>query len=350
MPLANMNERIGLGARGARAARSALGALLGRLGSPRCRKACGLLAACLFLTGSALRIGPDPVSGAGASSPSPESALPSEAPAAAAASALGSPAFGGAEIIGDASADVRGSRGLFYSAYKVVRGDTLSAIAESYNVTLDTVVSFNGIKNARALQPGAMLKIPSMAGILYAAKAGDSARSIAEANGISADRIIEANGLESGAVAAGVSLFLPDARLPSFSLREISGDLFRWPIRSYITSWYGWRKDPFTGVRSFHNGLDIGTPMGTSVKAAMDGTVAETGYSSGLGNYIILTHHAGWQSMYGHLKTILVKAGQRVAVGDRIAYSGNTGYSTGPHLHFTVLKNGRTVNPSNVLH
>jgi murein DD-endopeptidase MepM/ murein hydrolase activator NlpD len=315
----------------------------------------GALVACLFLTGSALRIEPSaPVradAAAGVAAPSPESAVP-DATAAGAASVVGSagPAYGGAEIIGDASADVRGSRGLFYSAYKVVKGDTLSAIAESYNVTLDTVVSFNGIKNARGLQPGTILKIPSMAGILYSAKAGDSAQSIAEANKVSADRIIEANGLESGAVTAGVSLFLPDARLPSFSLREISGDLFRWPIRSYITSWYGWRKDPFTGVRGFHNGLDIGTPMGTSVRAAMDGTVAETGYSSGLGNYVILRHHAGWQSMYGHLKTILVKSGQRVALGDRIAYSGNSGYSTGPHLHFTVLKNGRTVNPSNVLH
>jgi murein DD-endopeptidase MepM/ murein hydrolase activator NlpD len=343
MPLESWKGRVGLGALGA------------RLGSTRSRKAGALLLACLFLTGSASMIDPRvparPGAAAGLAAPSPESAVPG-APAAVAATAEGSagPAYGGAEIVGDASADVRGSRGLFYSAYKVAKGDTLSAIAESYNVTLDTVVSFNGIKNARGLQPGTILKIPSMAGILYTAKAGDSARSIAEANNVSADRIVEANGLESGAVAAGASLFLPDARLPSFSLREISGDLFRWPIRSYITSWYGWRKDPFTGVRGFHNGLDIGTPMGTSVKAAMDGTVAETGYSSGLGNYIILRHHAGWQSMYGHLKTILVKNGQRVAVGDRIAYSGNTGYSTGPHLHFTVLKNGRTVNPSNVLH
>jgi murein DD-endopeptidase MepM/ murein hydrolase activator NlpD len=329
--------------------------------SRRGRAAGALLVACLFLTGSSLAVGPAGKGGgaaesqvAGGLSASPAQAdAASELPAAAQSSsspASGGAAFGGAEIAGDTSADVRGSRGLFYSAYKVVKGDTLSAIAEAYNVTLDTVVSFNGIKNARALQPGALLKIPSMAGIIYTAKAGDTAESVAAANNISADRIVEANALESSALKAGASLFLPDAKLPSFSLREISGDLFKWPIRSYITSWYGWRKDPFTGVRSFHNGLDIGTPMGTPVKAAMDGTVADTGYSSAFGNYIILRHHAGWQSLYGHLKTISVKEGQRVAAGERIAYSGNSGYSTGPHLHFTVLKNGRTVNPNNVLH
>ncbi len=241
-------------------------------------------------------------------------------------------------------------RGLYYSAYKVQRGDTLSAIAESYNVTLDTVVSFNDIKNARALQPGQLLRIPSMAGILYTAKAGDTATSIAAAQNVSADRIVEVNGLMSDQVETGRQLFVPDAKLASFALREISGDLFRWPARGWITSWYGWRNDPFTGVRSFHNGLDIGVDMGTPVLAAMDGVVAETGYNSSSGNYVLLAHHAGWMTLYGHLQTISVKSGARVALGQRIAYSGNTGYSTGPHLHFSVLKNGRTVNPYNVLH
>jgi len=331
-------------------------AALARLASPRFRKAGAILLACLFLTGSALGTAPSANGGASVTASAGSGALGEAAGGASSSAApyggpaYGSPAYGGAEIAGDESADARGSRGLFYSAYKVMKGDTLSAIAEEYNVTLDTVVSFNGIRNARTLQPGTILKIPSMAGILYTAKAGDTALSIAEANKISADRIVEANGLEAGSVRSGASLFLPDAKLASFSLREISGDLFRWPIRSYITSWYGWRKDPFTNVRGFHNGLDIGAAMGTSVRAAMDGTVAATGYSSGLGNYVLIRHHAGWQSLYGHLKTISVKTGQRVALGERIAYSGNSGYSTGPHLHFTVLKNGRTVNPYNVLH
>ena len=257
---------------------------------------------------------------------------------------------GGAGIVGDQAADGRVDRGLYFTAYKVRRGETLSGIAEDFNVSLDTVVSFNGVKNARTLQPGKILKIPSMSGILYSAKAGDSAAKVAAANGVSADRVIEANGLLSDALEPGRSLFLPDAKLASFTLREISGDLFGWPARGWISSWYGWRADPFTGSRVFHNGIDIGVDTGTPVRAAMDGVVSETGYNSSFGNYIVLSHHAGWQSLYGHLQSVSVKAGQRLVPGQRIGYSGNTGYSTGPHLHFSVFKNGRTVNPYNVLH
>jgi murein DD-endopeptidase MepM/ murein hydrolase activator NlpD len=266
------------------------------------------------------------------------------------ASALGGMAIGGAEVVRDQAAEGRVDRGLYFSAYKVRRGDTLSGIAEDFNVSLDTVVSFNGVKNARTLQPGKLLKIPSMSGILYAAKAGESAAKVAAANGVSVDRVIEANGLMSDSLESGRSLFLPDAKLASFTLREISGDLFGWPARGWISSWYGWRGDPFSGARVFHNGIDIGVDTGTSVRAAMDGSVSETGYNSSFGNYIVLSHHAGWMSLYGHLQSVAVKRGQRIAAGQRIGYSGNTGYSTGPHLHFSVFKNGRTVNPYNVLH
>lgn len=271
--------------------------------------------------------------------------------AAGGAAALKGPgAVGGAEVAGDDAAEGRADRGLFFTAYMVRPGDTISGIADDFNVSLDTVVSFNGVKNARTLQPGGILKIPSMSGILYAAKAGDGAAAVAAANGVSADRVIEANGLMSDALEPGRRLFLPDAKLASFTLREISGDLFAWPARGWISSWYGWRSDPFSGGRVFHNGIDIGVDMGTPVRAAMDGIVSETGYNSGFGNYVVLSHHAGWQSLYGHLQSISVRDGQRVASGERIAWSGNTGYSTGPHLHFSVFKNGRTVNPFNVLH
>jgi murein DD-endopeptidase MepM/ murein hydrolase activator NlpD len=292
----------------------------------------------------------------------PLSAGAARSPAAlAAASASGTPAAGGmlaaassaassSATIGAQAGDARSDRGLYYSAYKVGKGDTLSGIADAFNVSLDTVVSFNGIRNARSLQPGSYLKVPSMSGILYTVKPGDSAASVAAANRISAERIVEANGLASGELQAGDRVFLPDARLASFTLREISGDLFSWPARGWISSWYGWRSDPFSGARSFHNGLDIGVDLGTPVRAAMDGVVTDTGYNSGLGNYVVLGHHAGWTSVYGHLQSISIKPGQTVSAGQRIAFSGNTGYSTGPHLHFTVIKRGRTVNPANVLH
>jgi len=238
---------------------------------------------------------------------------------------------------------------LYYSVYQVRKGDTVSGIALEYDVTIDTIFSANNIQSAKSIQPGQYLKIPNQSGIVYPAHAGDTVASIAEKYEISVDRIIESNGLLSEELSSPLTLFLPDARLPNAVLREISGDLFHWPVRGYITSWYSWRRDPFTGKNSFHSGIDIGVPMRTSIAASMEGTVSETGYSAIMGNYVIMKHAGGWKTLYAHMDSISVKSGQYVSRGGRLGYSGNTGYSTGPHVHFSVYKNGKSVNPANVL-
>lgn len=240
-------------------------------------------------------------------------------------------------------------RGLWYSVHRVVRGDTVGDIALRAGTSVDAIVSFNDIVNTRTIREGQLLKVPSQAGILHRAVAQDSVATLAARYEIGADAIIEANGLLSESIPAGRVLFLPDARLPSLTLREINGDLFRWPVRGWITSRFGWREDPFSGSRTYHNGLDIGAGRGTSILAAMEGRVSATGYSATLGNYVLLAHHSGWTSFYGHLDSIAVRAGQGVSLGARIGMVGNTGYSTGPHLHFSVFKNGRSINPAGVL-
>jgi murein DD-endopeptidase MepM/ murein hydrolase activator NlpD len=258
----------------------------------------------------------------------------------------------GAAIAQDTKTDVSSDddRGLYYSVYQVSSGDTVGVIADKFDITIDSVVSFNNIQNTRALHPGQLLKIPNMAGVLYTAKSGDTVDSVADGFGISPKGIIEANNLMKTDLSAGKIVFLPDARLPSMRLREINGDLFMWPVRGYISSRFGWRDDPFTGARTYHTGLDIAIGFGTPIVAAMEGRVAETGYSSSFGNYILISHHSGWQSFYGHLSAIRVKEGQWVNIGERIGNVGNSGYSTGPHLHFTVYKSGRLMNPAVVLH
>lgn len=240
-------------------------------------------------------------------------------------------------------------RGLYYTVYQIQKGDTVSGIADLFDITVDTVLSANNIQSARSLKPGQLLKIPNMAGIIYATKSGDTVQSIAEKYSISADRLIETNGLLATELAPDKTLFLPDAKLPTAVLREISGDLFRWPVRGVITSWFSWRRDPFSGKNSFHNGLDIGVPMGTPIGAGMEGTVSETGYSPIMGKYVILQHSGGWKTLYAHMSSISVQEGKYVSRGGRIGLSGNTGYSTGPHVHFSVFKNGKAVNPANVL-
>jgi murein DD-endopeptidase MepM/ murein hydrolase activator NlpD len=239
--------------------------------------------------------------------------------------------------------------GLFYTVYRVIKGDTISHIAERYGVTSDAIITFNDVTNARAIAIGRYLKIPNMNGILYETRKNDTLESIATTYNVPSDRIAELNGLSQGSIEAGRRLFLPDARLSNIALREINGDLFSWPIRGWITSWYGWRNDPFTGMRSFHTGIDIGSSQGTAIRAAMEGSVSAVGYSAVSGNYIILAHHSGYSTMYAHLSSIAVRTGQRVSTSTVIGAVGSTGYSTGPHLHFTVKKYGRLVNPMTLL-
>ncbi len=241
------------------------------------------------------------------------------------------------------------SQGLFYTVYQVQKGDTISGIADSNDLTTDTIISVNGIQSAKGLKPGQLLKLPNMSGIVYTAKTGETVAAIAKKFEISEDKLIEANNLLKTDFSSEKVLFLPDAKLPKAQLREISGDLFKWPVRGIITSWFGWRRDPFSGRNSLHNGIDIGVPTGTPIGAAMEGTVVETGYSPIMGKFVILSHAGGWKTLYAHTSSILVQEGQYVTKGSRIALSGNTGYSTGPHVHFTIFKNGKAVNPANVL-
>ena len=121
---------------------------------------------------------------------------------------------------------------------------------------------------------------------------------------------------------------------------------FRFPIdKGKISSYYGNRPHPFTGKLSFHNGIDIAAPVGTAVCAAASGRVCETGYDNILGNYIIIEHMTGFYSIYGHLSQTLVLLKSDIKTGNVIGKVGNTGYSTGPHLHFEIRKKGKSQDP-----
>ncbi len=112
-----------------------------------------------------------------------------------------------------------------------------------------------------------------------------------------------------------------------------------------ITSDFGERTDPFTNQKAVHNGLDMAVAEGSSVVAAWSGTVLACTSDPIGGNYIIIDHASGMSTYYGHLSEILVESGQMVTAGERIALSGNTGKSTGPHLHFEIAYNGEPIDP-----
>lgn len=135
---------------------------------------------------------------------------------------------------------------------------------------------------------------------------------------------------------------------------NISGSgVLAWPLpssygRSRITSYFGYREQPVAGASTYHRAIDIGVPIGTSVYAAADGYVVTTGYSSIRGNYIMVKHADNLYTFYQHLKSVAVPAGRNVSKGQTIAYSGNTGIGSGPHLHFEVRTSpnyGSEVNP-----
>jgi murein DD-endopeptidase MepM/ murein hydrolase activator NlpD len=118
-----------------------------------------------------------------------------------------------------------------------------------------------------------------------------------------------------------------------------------WPARGWITSDFGQRTDPYTAERVMHEGLDIAAPFGKDVTAPADGTVIFAGLEGGYGNVLVIDHGYGVKTRYGHLSKLEVHAGQHVRRGDAIGSVGNTGRSTGPHLHYEVRVNGLPENP-----
>jgi murein DD-endopeptidase MepM/ murein hydrolase activator NlpD len=118
-----------------------------------------------------------------------------------------------------------------------------------------------------------------------------------------------------------------------------------WPARGWVTSDFGIRTDPYTTERTMHRGLDIANEVGTTVVAPSDGVVIFDGTEGGYGNVLVIDHGYGVRTRYGHLAKLLVHLGDRVKRGDKVATVGNTGRSTGPHLHYEVRVNGIPENP-----
>ncbi|MFW6363839.1 MAG: peptidoglycan DD-metalloendopeptidase family protein [Spirochaeta sp.] len=237
-----------------------------------------------------------------------------------------------------------------FSEYTIQPGDTLSDVALRYGLRMDTLVSFNRINDVRRMQVGQSLQIPSRDGLRHTVSRGESLEAISTRYSISVTELIDANSLRSEVLSVGQVLFIPDARMNNTDLQIVLGELFTFPTVGRYTSGFGYRNDPFTGVRRFHNGFDIANATGTRINAARVGRVADAGVHPTYGNYVIISHDGGFQSLYAHLHTITVRRGQYVATGQRLGTMGNTGRSTGPHLHFSIFQNGNPVDPQRYLH
>lgn len=126
----------------------------------------------------------------------------------------------------------------------------------------------------------------------------------------------------------------------------VQTNVMLWPVSGTVTSEFGGRADPFTNAPATHQGIDIAINSGTDVLAAMSGTVTEVGYEeNGYGNFVKIRHSGGFDTLYAHCSKITVKEGEEVRVGQCVAKSGNTGKSTGPHLHFETIVGGTALDP-----
>jgi len=263
------------------------------------------------------------------------------------------PALPGTEVVReDIPIDV--TEMFAWTEYQVREGDTISGIASRFSVSAGSIIAFNNIQEAWNIRAGKVLKIPNMDGIPYTVGKNDSISKIAVKMKVPQNAILDANNILSDNIQSGQVLFIPGARMDAnefnraFKRDATRRDIIMLPVGGRVTSGYGWREDPVrpvAGEKRFHRGVDFIGKTGDPIKAAMKGTVLHIDNNPNLGNFIILKHDGGLQTLYAHLSAYTVKAGDTVNQGQEIGKIGATGYTTGPHLHFEVFRNGNRVDP-----
>lgn len=239
--------------------------------------------------------------------------------------------------------------------YSVKEGDTLSGMAEKFGVSIDTIKWANPDANWTKLKPGTVVAVPPVTGIVYKVKPGDTIYTIAKKFSTEAQGVVDFpfntfSNDETFAIVAGQTLIIPDGVMPDepvvaprFAkvLTPDAGSVsatgnFGWPAFGRITQ-------PF---RYYHPGIDIANHDGGAIVASDAGTVVIAGWTNvGYGNYVVIDHGNGYQTLYGHLSSLAVVVGQRVSRGAIIGQMGSTGRSTGTHLHFEIHGPNGKVDP-----
>jgi murein DD-endopeptidase MepM/ murein hydrolase activator NlpD len=230
------------------------------------------------------------------------------------------------------------------ASYRAATGE-LTAQIQSLEGTIDDLGAHASVDPAAAR---AMMKLPA---VVKSRAAGGSANTTVAVSGLMST-------VSSPEDTFGVLRSLLQGL--ETSLRYVRKDVERrealaastpsiWPAHGWLTGTFGGRSDPFTGEPGYHQGIDISTEKGQPVYATADGTVESAAYTGDYGNLIVVRHGFGLKTRYGHLSAFAVKAGTDVHRGDTIGYVGSTGRSTGAHLHYEILANGRLINPLRLL-
>ncbi|MGL4369625.1 MAG: LysM peptidoglycan-binding domain-containing M23 family metallopeptidase [Spirochaetota bacterium] len=244
---------------------------------------------------------------------------------------------------------VRGEKGaqalpsLEFCKYTLKRNDTFWLLLSRTTLNIDTVMTVNALSSPHSLKAGDTVYLPTMRGVIYEVQRGDTIGSIEKDFSVKREYIFAANRISS---LSKKFIFIPCGEVTSLERSLFLGTGFAAPLEKLRrTSGFGMRKDPISGIKSFHTGVDLGCKVGTAVYAARAGKVVFAGYKGNYGQLVIVEHPCGYYSYYGHLSRIRVRSGMKVGAQDIIALSGNTGRTTGPHLHFEIRKNAKPVSP-----
>ena len=230
-----------------------------------------------------------------------------------------------------------------FIGYTVQAGDNLYRIGQDHGFDAQTLACNNDLDDPRHLSVGQELLIPTENELAYRINGTETLEEVADLYGVEPMEIALANDIwDMEALPAGASISIPGwttLKAGGGSVSRSGGSLFTRPVEGIISSAYGYRHG------EFHTGLDIAVAKGTAVKAAMAGTVVSAGWEGNYGYAVVIDHHNGYKTRYAHNSAVKVKAGQNVRRGQTIALSGSTGRSTGPHVHWEIIKNGVTQNP-----
>jgi murein DD-endopeptidase MepM/ murein hydrolase activator NlpD len=216
--------------------------------------------------------------------------------------------------------------------------------------SLESVINDLGVRSA--LEPAQVKAMQRLPAVVKARAAGGNATSNAALSSVLSTSLISP---EDTFGALRSLLQGLESRL-----RTVSRDVDRqqalaaatpsiWPTIGWLTGTFGGRSDPLSGEPAFHQGLDIATDKGRPVFATADGQVESAAYNGDYGNFLVVAHDFGLTTRYGHLSRFNVKPGSSVKRGDTVGYVGSTGRSTGAHLHYEILANGKLVNPLSLL-
>jgi murein DD-endopeptidase MepM/ murein hydrolase activator NlpD len=230
--------------------------------------------------------------------------------------------------------------------YEAKASMDLFSLAARLNLPYETLATLNRMDRARSINPGERLLVPSAPGIFVTdTQASDLDFLLSYHVGTGGENLVV-----GGQGGDRLFHFYRGARFTPEERALFLGLLFRFPLPSgTLTSGFGLRTNPVTGHLAVHHGVDLAAPAGTEIYAARDGVVTASGVDELLGEYVIVTHEGGWETVYGHMSKRLVRLNDKVESGMILGRVGSTGQSTGPHLHFEVRFHGEAQDPESLI-